>query len=145
MPLQPVMTLAEVDDFLDRAFPQFRAQPGYRLEDIAPGRATMRLDPDDSHLRPGGTVSGPSLFALADVGAYAVLLAHIGPEPLIVTTNMSINFMRRPRPGPLLAECAILKLGRRLAVVAIGIRAEGGTDLVAQASATYSVPPTSGI
>lgn len=136
------MTLAEVDAFLDREFPQFRAAPGYRLADIAPGRATMRLDPDESHLRPGGTVSGPSLFALADVGAYAVLLAHIGPEPLIVTTNMSINFMRRPRLGPLLALSSILKLGRRLAVVDIGIRADGEAALVAQATATYSVPPT---
>ena len=96
MPPSPLMTLAEVDAFLDREFPQFRALPGYNLAEISPGRAVLALDPDDSHLRPGATVSGPTLFTLADVGAYAVLLAHIGPVPLIVTTSMAINFMRRP-------------------------------------------------
>jgi uncharacterized protein (TIGR00369 family) len=138
------MSLAEVDSFLDREFPQFRALEGYRLEEIAPGRATMVLEAGESHLRPGGTVSGPTLFTLADVGAYAVLLAHVGPVPLIVTTSMTMNFMRRPPPGPLLALCTILKLGKRLAVVEIGIRGASEADLAAQATGTYSVPPGTG-
>jgi uncharacterized protein (TIGR00369 family) len=141
MPLEPVMSLVEVDAFLDREFPQFRALGGYSLTEIAPGRATMVLEADESHLRPGATVSGPTLFTLADVGAYAVLLAHIGPVPLIVTTSMSINFMRRPPAGRLVAECEILKLGKRLAVVEVGIRGDGAEDLLVRATGTYSVPP----
>lgn len=139
--LQPVMSAADVSAFWDAHFPQVRSGE-YELLSIAPGEAVLRLVPDERHLRPGGTISGPTLFALADVAAYAVLLAHIGPLPLIVTTGFNINFMRRPPLAPLLATCRILKLGKRLAVVEAGIRAEAGGDLVAHATATYSVPPS---
>ena len=137
--LQPVMSAAEISAFWDAHFPQVRSGE-FELVSIGPGEAVLRLTPDERHLRPGGTISGPALFALADVSAYAVLLAHIGPEPLIVTTSFNINFMRRPPLAPLFATCRILKLGKRLAVVEADIRPEAG-DLVAHATGTYSMPP----
>jgi len=138
--LVPVMTAAAISDFWDEHFPQIQSARDLDIVSIGPGEAVLRLTPADRHLRPGGTVSGPSLFTLADVAAYAALLAHIGPEPLIVTTSLTINFMRRPPLTSLLGSCRILKLGRRLAVVEVGIRPETGGDLVAHATATYSIP-----
>jgi len=135
------MTAAEVSAFWDREFPQVQAGGDIAIVSVAPGEAVLRLDVDQRHLRPGGTVSGPALFTLADVGAYAVLLAHIGPEPLIVTTSFTVNFMRRPPVAPLLGSCRILKLGRRLAVVEMRISPAAGGDLVAHATGTYSIPP----
>ncbi|HEX2258036.1 MAG TPA: PaaI family thioesterase [Afifellaceae bacterium] len=140
--IEPVMTAAAVSEFLDREFPQMHAGGrAYRLLSVGPGEASMRLDPADRHLRPGGTVSGPALFALADYSAYAAILAHIGPVALAVTTNLNMNFLRRPPLGSLVGHCRILKLGKRLAVTEVAITPEGGLDLVAQATATYSLPP----
>jgi uncharacterized protein (TIGR00369 family) len=132
---------AEVSAIWDTEFPQIRAGRDYTLVSVGPGEAVMRLDPDERHLRPGRTVSGPALFMLADVAAYAALLAHVGPEPLMVTTNMNINFVRRPPLRALLGRCRILKLGRRLAVFEVEIRPAAGGDLVAHATGTYSIPP----
>lgn len=140
--MQPIMTAAELTDFLDREFPQIhRDGRVFTIHAVAPGAAVMRLDASDAHLRPGGTVSGPTLFALADLTAWAAILAHIGPVALTVTTNVSINFLRKPPPGPLLARGALLKLGKRLAVVDVTMAPEDSDDLVAQATATYSIPP----
>ena len=144
MPLTPVLTAAEISAFWDIEFPQIQARRDYTLVSVSPGEAVLRLQPDDRHLRPGGTISGPALFTLADVAAYAALLAHIGPEPLIVTTNLNINFMRRPPLAALLGRCRILKLGRRLAVVEVDIRPAMGEDAVAHATGTYSIPPPAG-
>ena len=138
--LKPVMDAAAITAFWDAHFPQVRSGD-FTLVSVAPGEATLKLTPDARHLRPGGTVSGPSLFALADVAAYAALLAHIGPEPLILTTSLTVNFLRRPSAGPLLGRCVILKLGKRLAVVEVGIRPEHEDELVAHATATYAIPP----
>jgi uncharacterized protein (TIGR00369 family) len=139
----PVMSLDDIVTFWDQHFPQVRTGGDIDLVSVGPGEALVRLRPDERHLRPGGTVSGPSLFTLADVAAYAVLLAHVGPVPLMVTTNLTMNFLRRPGLAPLLCRCSIMKLGKRLAVVEAGIRPEAGGDLVAHATGTYSVPPTS--
>ena len=143
MTLHPVMSAADVTAFWDEHFPQIRSGGDYSIVAIRPGESVLRLRPDERHLRPGGTVSGPALFTLADLAAYAVLLAHLGPEPLIVTTSLTVNFLRRPALVPLIGECRILKLGKRLAVVEVGIRPEAGGDLVAHATGTYSVPPSS--
>ena len=138
---EPVMTVAELDEFLRREFPQmFRDGEVFTVLEVSSGRATVRFDPTDHHLRPGGTVSGPSLFTLADVSAYIVTLAHIGPVALAVTTNLNINFLHRPKPGALLATCRILKLGKRLVVTDTEMADADGT-MVAHATATYSVPP----
>ena len=103
---------------------------------------TIRLKVSERHLRPGGTVSGPSMFALADVAVYLAVLAMIGPQALAVTTNCSIDFMRKPAAGvDLVAECRLLKLGRVLAVGDVLIHSDGNDAPVARASLTYSIPP----
>ncbi len=137
----PVMTAAELAAYLDEVFPQI-AEGGDNIsvESVEPGRATVRLMTGEKHLRPGGTVSGPTMFMLADVSAYAVILAHIGRVALAVTTNLNINFLMKPAPGPLFGEARILKSGKRLIVTDIAITDHDDT-LVAHATATYSVPP----
>ena len=135
------MTPVELDEFLRREFPQmFRDGDVFMIADVGPGTANVRFEPTEHHLRPGGTVSGPSLFTLADVSAYIVTLAHIGPTALAVTTNLNINFLHRPKPGSLTCDCRILKLGKRLVVTDGAISDEDGT-IVAHATATYSIPP----
>lgn len=142
MTLTPIMDPEALNRFLEQDFPQIHTD-GKVFEVIAvgPGSATMRLVPNERHLRPGGTVSGPTLFALADVCAWCAVLAHIGPVALAVTTNLTINFLKKPGPEPLLCTGRILKLGKRLAVVEASIFAEDADDLVAHATATYSIPP----
>lgn len=142
MSLEPVMELDALSAFLDEVFPQVNQHgPAYSIIGIKPGEVTMRLVPGEAHLRPGGTVSGPTLFTLADLAAYVAILAHIGPVALAVTTNLSINFLRKPAMEPLLGICRILKLGKRLAVVEVTIVHETGDEPVAHATATYSIPP----
>ncbi|MDF3856095.1 PaaI family thioesterase [Paracoccus sp. P2] len=128
-----------LNEFMDRAFPQIAGQ--VRVETLDEARLTARLTVDDRHLRPGGTVSGPSMFALADVAIYLAILARIGEVALAVTTNASIDFMRKPEAGrDLLADCRILKLGRILAVGEVLIRSDGAEEPVARCSMTYSIP-----
>ncbi|MFU1476909.1 PaaI family thioesterase [Roseovarius sp. C7] len=133
-------TVKELSDFLDAEFPQVGGQ--FTIEALEEMAATVRLNVGEQHLRPGGTVSGPSIFALADVAIYIAVLAMIGREALAVTTNCSIDFMRKPAAGvDLIAECRLLKLGRVLAVGDVLIRSEGQEAPVARASLTYSIPP----
>jgi uncharacterized protein (TIGR00369 family) len=102
----------------------------------------LRLHVTEKNLRPGGTVSGPAMFSLADVAVYLAILAMIGPEALAVTTNCSIDFMRKPAAGrDLVAEARLLKLGRTLAVGDVLVYSEGVAEPVARASLTYSIPP----
>lgn len=142
MELTPVMDPEALNRFLETDFPQLHTDGKvFEVVDVSPGSVVMRLMPNERHLRPGGTVSGPTLFALADVGAYCVVLAHIGPVALAVTTSLNINFLRKPKPGPLTCTCRLLKLGKRLAVMEASIFDEDADDLVAHATATYSIPP----
>jgi uncharacterized protein (TIGR00369 family) len=142
MKLTPVMDAEALNRFLETDFPQIHTDGKvFDVTVVGPGMVVMRFVPNDRHLRPGGTVSGPTLFALADVAAYCVVLAHIGPVALAVTTNLNINFLRKPEPGPLSCTCRLLKLGKRLAVIDASIFDEDGDNLVAHATATYSIPP----
>ncbi len=141
MSFKPVMTTEAIGAFWDEHFPQIQTARDFTLLSVGPGEAVLKLVPGEKHLRPGGTVSGPTLVTLADVASYAALLAHVGPEPLILTTNLNINFLRRAPLAALVARCRILKLGKRLAVVDIEIAPEAGGDLIAQATATYAIPP----
>ena len=101
MNLTPIMDRDALNRFLETDFPQIHTDGKvFEVTEVGPGTVVMRLDPNERHLRPGGTVSGPTLFALADVGAYCAVLAHIGPVALAVTTNLNINFLRKPEPGP---------------------------------------------
>ena len=138
--LVPVMTADEVNELITAAYPQLN---GRRLDfyavEVRPGGCTVRLDAREKHLRPGGTVSGPSLFTLADIGGYVCVLSHAGPDALSVTTNLNINFMRKAGPGTIDADCRILKLGKKLMVYDCEIVADG--EIVAHATGTYSIPP----
>ncbi len=140
--MQPKMTIAELQSFIARDFPQ--VADIYLVEAIGEMSARIRMTPDARHLRPGGTVSGPSMFSLADCAVYFALLAMIGPEALAVTTNASIDFMRKPEPGrDLIADATLLKIGRVLAVGDVQIRSDGSDAVLARASMTYSIPPKS--
>ncbi|MEM7438657.1 MAG: PaaI family thioesterase [Pseudomonadota bacterium] len=133
------MKAQEVMAYLEEVFPQMTGE--FTLLDLEPDRLRIRLNVNDSHLRPGGTVSGPSMFSLADCAFYVLVLARVGRQSLAVTTNCSIDFMRKPAAGPLVAEARMLKLGRMLAVGDVLIFTEGEDKAVARASLTYSVPP----
>lgn len=140
--MQPVMNVEELETFLETEFPQIHVDGRiYRVESVSAGEAVLSVCALERHLRPGGTISGPTMMALVDLAAYAVILAHIGPVALAVTTNLNINFLRKPEPGDLLATCKLLKLGKRLAVTECTITGRNGGDPVAHATATYSIPP----
>jgi uncharacterized protein (TIGR00369 family) len=134
------MDAAALQTFLERDFPQVVGD--FEFVEVAPPVVTMALIASDKHLRPGGTVSGPSIFGLVDVCAYFCILAALGPVALAVTTNCSIDFMRKPAAGRLLCRMELLKLGRTLAVCEGRIFSETAPEkIVARASLTYSIPP----
>lgn len=134
-----VMSLDDMQSFLQDHFPQ-GDQYG-QVEELGDGWAVMRLAVGDDHLRPGGTVSGPTMMGLADVALYAALLSRIGPVALAVTINLNINFLRKPRPdADLLARAEMLKVGKRLGVGEVYVRSAGEEDPVAHATITYSIP-----
>lgn len=137
----PIVSVAEIDHFLETEFPQVH-QDGrvHAITDLAPGTLTMRLDPNERHLRIGGTVSGPAIFTLADYAAYSVILAHVGLKGLSVTTSFHLDFMRKAEPGPIFCTAKLLKLGRRLVVVSLAVT-DSEDALIAHGSCTYSVPP----
>lgn len=141
--MQVVMDVEALQAFLAEAFPQVKDD--FAVDAVTDDGVTVRLLANDRHLRPGGTVSGPAMFALADVGIYLAVLSRIGPKALAVTTNCSIDFMRKPEAGSdLVAECRLLKLGKVLAVGDVLIYQNGSKKPVARASMTYSIPPERG-
>jgi uncharacterized protein (TIGR00369 family) len=100
----------------------------------------MRMTYHERHLRPGGTLSGLAIMALADLALYVAILAQIGPVALAMTTSLSFNFLRKPAQRDLIADCRLLKLGKRLAVREVLLRSEGETDIACHATGTYSIP-----
>jgi uncharacterized protein (TIGR00369 family) len=135
-----VLGQAELQAFLDRDFGPLGGD--FIVDRVALDGLTLRMKASERFLRPGGTVSGPALFALADVAVYLAILSRIGMAPLTVTTNCSIDFMRKPQAGrDVLAHTRILKLGRALAIGDALLFMEGGTDPVARANLTYAIPP----
>lgn len=134
------MDRAALAAFLDAEFAQVAGM--FAIDDLRPMGVTVRLLHDERHLRPGGTVSGPAMFALADVSIYLAVLSMIGPRALSVTTNCAIDFMRKPAAGvDLICEARLLKLGRQLAVGDCLIYSDGLEAPVARASLTYAIPP----
>jgi len=119
----------------------FALKEGVLAADIDDGTAILKIPYHEKMLRPGGTISGPTMMMLADATMYATLLGAIGIVKLAVTTNFSINFLHRPKPADLLAEGRILKLGKRLAVMDVTVKSEGMLHPVAHATGTYSIPP----
>lgn len=114
---------------------------GLSLEQVNSGHAIMRLPYDERSIRPGGTISGPHMMLLADACMFAVVLSMIGDVKLAVTTNLNINFLRKPSQSDLLAEGKIIKLGKRLAVLEVSLFTADDNEIVAHATGTYSIPP----
>ncbi len=141
--MKPVLNAKEVDDFIGEVYPEIWVDNGrtFEIEDVRPGAARVRMLYDKRHLRPGGTISGPAMMALSDLAMWVVVLGHIGKVELSVTTNLNINFLRKPGQADMLAESRLLKLGRQLAVGDITLYSEGDDAPVAHATSTYSVPP----
>jgi uncharacterized protein (TIGR00369 family) len=136
------MTVEELHRFLSTEFPQaYHPESGLVIEAVGPGSAQVRQRFRPDLVRPGGTISGPTMMALADFALYCAVLGAIGPVALAVTINLTINFLRRPAPRDLFAEARLLKRGKRLAVGEVAIRSEGDAALVAHVTATYSIPP----
>ncbi|MEO0862604.1 MAG: PaaI family thioesterase [Pseudomonadota bacterium] len=134
------MDAEALERFLSAEFLQVAEE--FSLEEVTADHLIVRLNVSDKHLRPGGTISGPSLFALADVGVYLAILSRIGPVELAVTTNCSIDFMRKPAAGvDVLCHTRLLKLGRVLAVGDCLLFSDGVEAPVARATLTYSIPP----
>ncbi|ACI93018.1 thioesterase family protein [Afipia carboxidovorans OM5] len=137
------MTVAELEAFLHREFPQaFSA--GHIMIESADGTSSLLRQPySEQMLRPGGTISGPTLMALADFAMYVALLSAIGPIGLALTTNLTINFLRRGQPGQdIVAAARLLKIGKRLAFSEVHLLSGTSPDPIAIASATYSIPNT---
>jgi uncharacterized protein (TIGR00369 family) len=138
-----VMDADAMNDFLAKVFPEVVDE--FHVDAVSEEEVVLRLRVGPQHLRPGGTVSGPSMFGLADVTAYLVTLSRIGPRALAVTTNCSIDFMRKPAAGvDLLGKGRLLKLGKQLSVSDVLLYSEGMEAPVARASLTYAIPPAGG-
>lgn len=135
----PKMTADEIEGFMKRFFPQARMP--IDIEELRDGFLRIRVTVADRHLRPGATVSGPTLMTISDTAMYYLVLGMIGPVALALTTNLNINFLRAPKLGDVIAEAEMLKLGKRLAVGQVTLYSIGSDDPVAHATVTYSIPP----
>jgi uncharacterized protein (TIGR00369 family) len=133
------MTVGQLQQFLTDAFPSVPIP--YVVEDITVDTIRVRLPIGEFNLRPGGTVSGPSLMALADTAAWLVIVGQIGPVALAVTTSLHIDFLRKPAVVDVVAVGTLLKLGKRLGVADVALYSVGLDDVVAKAQVTYSIPP----
>src|SRR5579871_6095249 len=133
-----------MEAFLRTEFPQvFNGTSGLSIEEIWYGGARVRQAYRDAFIRPGGTISGPTMMTLADFAMYVAVLAAIGPVPLAVTINLNINFLRKPTKADLIGEARLMKLGKRLAVGEVNLYSEGEVEPVAHVTSTYSIPPVS--
>ena len=135
------MSVVELEKFLHEEFPQAFSNGDIVIESADCETCVLRQHYNERMLRPGGTVSGPTLMALADFAMYVVLLSAIGPVGLAVTTNLNINFLRKGRPGQdIIAVARLLKLGKRLAVGEVMLFSGDVPDPIAHVSSTYSIP-----
>ena len=138
----PRITLDEMHEMAEQELP-WAVEMGVKVEEIGAGRCRVRLPYRPQFVRPGGTVAGPLLMGLADYAIYVAVLSVLGRVELAVTTNLTCNFLRRPRPVDVIAEARLLKVGKRLAYGEVSLYSEGETQdgPVAHVTATYSIPP----
>jgi uncharacterized protein (TIGR00369 family) len=135
------MTIEEIDNLLSKEFPQaFYPGAGLSIEKVEYGNVRVRRAYHEEHLRPGGTISGPTMMELADFAMYVAVFSAVGPQPLAVTTNLNINFLRKPAAADLIAHARLMKVGKRLAVGEVTILSAGQTEPVAHVTSTYSIP-----
>ena len=139
----PAMNADEIAKLLHEVFPQaFYPGCGLALERVEHGNIRVRRHFQDDYIRPGGTISGPTMMELADFAMYVAVFSAVGPQPLAVTTNLNINFLRKPSQADLIAEARLMKVGKRLAVGEVMIYSEGLAEPVAHVTSTYSIPQT---
>ena len=119
--------------------PLSRSYP-FEVVSLHHGSATLRLAFHEDQLRAGGTLNGPTIMTLVDTALYAAVLSYIGLEPLAVTSDLSIRFLKKPAPAPLIAEATLIRVGKRSAVGEVRVRSDGSDDLVAHATGTYALP-----
>lgn len=141
-PLPPALNRDEMEAYIDEVFPEIHhGARTITIEAVGRGTCRVRLAYHPKHVRPGGTLSGPSMMTLADFALYVAVLSVAGRTPLAVTTNLSINFLRKPDKADLVAECRLLKAGKRLCVGEVTILSESHAEPVAHVTGTYSIPP----
>jgi uncharacterized protein (TIGR00369 family) len=137
----PALNAAEIGDLLHEIFPQvFYPGCGLTIERVDYGDVRVRRRVEAGHLRPGGTISGPTMMQLADFTLYVAVFSAVGREPGAVTSNLSINFLRKPGHADLLADARLLRVGRRLVYGEVTIRSDGEDGPVAHVTSTYSIP-----
>lgn len=139
----PAMTSEEISSLLHEVFPQ-RYYPGcgFTIEQVKYASCRVRRHFQEGYIRPGGTISGPTMMELADFAMYVAVFSVAGPQPLAVTTNLNINFLRKPGQEDLVADARLLKIGKRLVVGEVAIYSDGGPEPVAHVTSTYSIPQT---
>jgi uncharacterized protein (TIGR00369 family) len=137
----PALNADEIAEFLHEVFPQaFYPGCGLSVERVSYGDVRVRREFHADQLRPGGTISGPTMMALADFAMYVAVFSAVGRQPLAVTTNLNINFLRKPGQTDLIADARLLKVGKRLAVGEVTMYAKGSDEPVAHVTSTYSIP-----
>jgi len=137
----PVMTADEIAELLHKVFPQaFYPGCGLTIERVDYADIRVRRHFQEDSLRPGGTISGPTMMELADFAMYVAVFSAIGPQPLAVTTNLNINFLRKPTRADLIADARLMKVGKRLVVGEVAIYSDGVSKPVAHVTSTYSIP-----
>ncbi|HRJ69907.1 MAG TPA: PaaI family thioesterase [Beijerinckiaceae bacterium] len=146
-PQAPAMSIDEFNAFMDEVFPAAGHQAGGRrmvVEAMGYGSCTVRLVFSEKQVRPGGTISGPTMMGLSDFAIYVAVLSAVGKVPLALTTNLNINFLKAPAPRDMIARCRLIKVGKRLCVGEAELTSDGDDEMVAHATATYSIPPDRG-
>ncbi len=136
-----LMSVAQFRDIMDARLP-FADLLGLKVDHFMSDHVRLHAEYSERFLRPGGTIAGPVMMGLADAALYALVLSRIGPVELAVTTQLSINFLRKPAPGDVIADARMLKLGKRLAVGEVSLlsASEPSGEPVAHATGTYSIP-----
>ncbi len=134
------LTAKEIENIIREGVPMAE-DIDFRVDEVSAERAIARVPFSSRLVRPGGTLSGPTIMALADAAMYAVILAALGRVEMAVTSNLNINFIQRPQPVDLVAEATLLKLGKRLAFCEVRLTSAGSPDLVAHVTGSYSIPP----
>jgi uncharacterized protein (TIGR00369 family) len=137
----PAMNADEIAKLLHEVFPQgFYPGCGLTIERVEYADVRVRRHFQEGSIRPGGTISGPTMMELADFAMYVAVFSAIGPQPLAVTTNLNINFLRKPGKGDLTADARLMKVGKRLVVGEVTICSAGASEPVAHVTSTYSIP-----
>jgi uncharacterized protein (TIGR00369 family) len=137
----PALSAEEIGKLLSVEFPQaFFPGCGLTIEHVEHGATRVRRAYQANLIRPGGTISGPTMMELADFAMYVAVFSVVGPMPLAVTTNLNINFLRKPAQADLIADARLMKVGKRLAVGEVTIRSDDQNEPVAHVTSTYSIP-----